>query len=104
MAFKPQVDGLALVACLGLIALNLLTTGRWAAVPGAPRGWRWPYIVVAIVLPSVVTIRPTPAVCRGPPWGSRGLLLGGLSALAGSFPLVWFSRPSGPSLPLFVDL
>src|SRR5258708_4223144 len=83
MPFKSQVDRLALLATLGLIVLNLLTTGRWAAVPGAPRGWRWPYLVVAIVLTSVATIRPTPAVWRWPPWVSRVLLWGGLSMLAG---------------------
>ncbi len=102
MAFKSQVDRLALVACLGLIALNLLTTGRWAAVPGAPRGWRWPYIVVAIVLTSVATIRPAPAVRRWPPWASRVLLWGGLSMLAGSFLLLWFPPSSWPLIP-FVD-
>src|SRR5258708_37710165 len=99
MAFKPQVDGLALVACLGLIALNLLTTGRWAAVPGAPRGWRWPYIVVAIVLTSVATIRPAPAVRRWPPCASRGGPWGGVSRPAGSFLLLVGPASSWSAIP-----
>jgi len=51
-----------ILATLALVAVNIAVTGRWAGVPGALRGWRWPFLAVAIVVTAVLALqRPRPS-------------------------------------------
>ena len=60
---KPSPPGLprwaplaALAAALLLAWLNFLTTGKWAALPGALNGWRQPWYAAALLAATVLAV------------------------------------------------
>lgn len=46
-----------LLAALALLWLNFLTTGRWAQVPGALHGPKWPFVLGFLLLTTVLAVR-----------------------------------------------
>jgi hypothetical protein len=98
-----QLDRTAVLASLGLIAINLAVTSRWADVPGALRGWRWPFIVVAIVLAAISAIRRRPAHALPLRWLPRLLLWTGSLLLVGEFLFEWFPPATWRFIPFTDD-
>src|SRR5687768_7162642 len=54
----------ALLLSLLFAWLNLLLTGRWADVPGALHGWRWPYYAASLAALSALAIARHRAIGR----------------------------------------
>jgi hypothetical protein len=100
---RGRVAQLALLASLALILANVWTTGRWADTPGAVRGWRWPYILAAVVLAAVPTLRRASTAWTWPRWAAEALLAAGVMMLAGSFLFDWFPPSSWPLVPFLDD-
>ena len=100
----PRIDGErgAVLATLALLAANLATTGRWASVPGALRGWRWPYLAAALAVTAVLAFRPTQPNWSAPRWLSRAVVALGMAALVTWLLGAWFP-PSAWSLVPFLD-
>jgi hypothetical protein len=97
-----NVAQLALVASLGLILTNVMTTGRWAATPGSLSGWRWPYVVGAILV-TMASLRYAAGPWTCPRWLPRVVLAGGVAALGGAFLFDWFPVSSWTSIPFTDD-
>jgi hypothetical protein len=90
------------LAALALVATNLAVTGRWAGVPGALRGWRWPFLAVAIVVTTVLALqrpRPPAGVPRWLPAVVSGL---GAGVMTVWLLVAWFP-PSDWRLIPFLD-
>src|SRR5687767_12321790 len=81
----------ALLLSLLLAWLNLLLTGRWADVPGALHGWRWPYYALSLTVLTALTLANRRAVGRSaaPPRPFAYLFL---VAGVGVFAAAMFSR------------
>jgi hypothetical protein len=99
----PRLDRVALVVALGLVAANLAVTGRWAPAPGAPPGWRWWVVFMALVVLAVSTTRVASPPWQCPPRVARLLLLGGFTLLAGAFLVDWFPPTSWSLIPFTDD-
>jgi hypothetical protein len=100
---RSRVAQLALLASLVLILVNVWTTGRWANTPGAVRGWRWPFILAAVVLAAVPALKKVSTAWTWPRWVLEALLLAGVMTLAGSFLFDWFPISSWPLVPFLDD-
>jgi hypothetical protein len=92
----------ALLATLALLWLNFLTTARWAHVPGALHGPKWPYVLALLLLTTVLAVRwkgsapagdPTIAATEG-----RWVLAAGLVTLVAGI-LVWLPLSTWTSIP-----
>ncbi len=94
----------ALLAFLSIIWLNVLTTSRWAEIPGSIYGpKRWIFFPI-LLLTTAIALRAAPPAA--PPAESlRGLSrltgIGGALLLAGSF-FVWFPPGTWSEIP-FLD-
>ena len=96
----PGSSRVALLAFLGIIWLNVLTTSRWAGVPGSVYGpKRWIFFPL-LVLTTVLALRPARPAESLHGW-SRIAGIGGVLVLAGSF-FVWFPPATWTQVP-FLD-
>src|SRR4051794_9930778 len=96
----PGSSRVALLAFLGILWLNALTTSRWAQIPGSVYGpKRWIFFPI-LVLTTAIVLRATG---RGESlrWLSRWTAAAGGLLLAGSF-LIWFPPPTWSQIP-FLD-
>ena len=107
-----RADRAATFASLGLIALNVALTGRWADVPGGMRGWRWPLVAAAIVFAALPAMRRRnrtsgrPGVAPARVWPGRLsaiLLWTGVIVLAGEFLLEWLPPSAWGQIPFADD-
>ena len=93
----------ALLVTLALFWLNFLTTARWAHVPGALHGPKWPYVAALLVLTTVLALRwkgggsiesgTGTAAAEG-----RWILIAGLAALIAGL-VVWFPPSTWTGIP-----
>jgi len=87
---KLPVERTAALATLALLAVNLVVTGRWAGVPGALRGWRWPFLAGAIVVTALLALRPVQPRREPPRWLSLSVAGVGTAVLAVWMLVAWF--------------
>lgn len=91
---------IALLLSLALAWLNLALTTRWAAVPGAVNGPKFPYFVAALACASILAWRARPTVVP-----MRALAIAAclaLTTLLGWCFFTWFPPGSWGQIP-FVD-
>jgi hypothetical protein len=100
--WKVPVERAAVLSTLGLLAVNLAVAGRWAGVPGALRGWRWPYLAGALAVTALLAFRPVQARPEPPRWLSLSVAGVGAAVLAVWLLVAWFP-PSTWSLVPFLD-
>jgi hypothetical protein len=100
---RVRLGRAAVLATTGLIGVNLATAGRWAEVPGALRGWRWPYICAALVAASLLALRPSQPRWSVAPWLSRTIAALGAIVLAVCLLVAWFPPSSWPLIPFLDD-
>ncbi len=102
---------IALAVSLGVLWLNLLLTGRWAAVDGSINGPKRPWFVAALVAATVLCVwhlwQPADRTRdRGEgtlgPWSARLVALAGVAFLGGCFFVVWFPPATWSQIP-FLD-
>jgi hypothetical protein len=99
-----RLDRLAVLCTAALISINLATSGRWAAVPGALRGWRWPLVVAALAAAVASSVRRPRADTRSTDgWLPRVLLVCGGLVLMWSFFADWFPVSSWNLIPFSDD-
>lgn len=84
-----RIDRLALWLTLALLGVNLATTGRWAHVPGALHGWRWPYLAAGILVVAILALRPRANHSQSLRPLAVATSLAGTLLLIGLFVLVW---------------
>jgi hypothetical protein len=87
---KVPVERTAALATLALLAVNLAVAGRWAGVPGARRGWRWPYLAGALVVTALLAFRPVQPPREPPRWLSLSAAGVGAAVLAVWLLVAWF--------------
>jgi hypothetical protein len=97
-----RADSVAAIAVAALVAINLATTGRWAAVPGAMTGWRLPLILVGILVLIAATLGARSAGWSAPRWLARAVLWSGGGLLA-AMCFGWFPLSSWPLIPFLDD-
>src|SRR6187397_2158087 len=88
---SPKTPLAAFALTLALAWLNFLSTGRWASLPGALHGPRWPLYAAALIAASALLFvqrRQVGAPVRVGPGAARLVLAGGLALLAAAL----FSR------------
>jgi hypothetical protein len=94
---------LALLASLALLWLNFLLTARWAHVPGALHGPKWPFVAALLALATALALRwkggaSTEPDTRTAAAEGRWILVAGVAALiAGLF--VWFPPSTWTGIP-----
>lgn len=93
----------AVLAMLALLAATLATTGRWAGVPGALGGWRWPYLAGAIAVTAVLALRATASDAEAPRWLSRAVAWVGGTVLGVWLLVVWFPPATWTLVPFLDD-
>lgn len=88
-----------LLSSLALLWLNFLTTARWADVPGALRGPKWPLVAALLGVTTALALRWKPGV-RTQPAAAEGrwVLVAGLGALVAGI-LVWFPTSVWTAIP-----
>jgi hypothetical protein len=89
----------ACLAALALFWINLLTTGRWAAVPGALNGPKRPFVIGLLVITTILALR-----WRGAGPDRDRVLEGRLTLVAGFASLavgliVWFPPSTWTEMP-----
>jgi hypothetical protein len=100
---KVPVERIAALAMLGLLAMNLAVAGRWAGVPGALRGWRWPYLAGALVVTALLAFRPVQPHREPPRWLSLAVAGVGGAVLAVWLLVAWFPPSTWRLIPFFDD-
>jgi hypothetical protein len=93
---------LALLASLALLWLNFLLTARWAHVPGALHGPKWPFVAALLALTTALALRWKDGASNESGAGTaaegRWVLVAGLAVLiAGLF--VWFPPSTWTGIP-----
>jgi hypothetical protein len=99
------IDRLALLLSVALVIANMATTARWAQVPGALRGWRWPYVLAVL---AVVAWPALHGSRRGthaplPSWLPRAVAAGAALLLAALFLINWFPPATWTMVPFRDD-
>lgn len=99
MSLTPR---LALLASLALLWLNFLLTARWAHVPGALHGPKWPFVAALLALTTALALRWKDGASNESGAGTaaegRWVLVAGLAVLiAGLF--VWFPPSTWTGIP-----
>lgn len=100
---KIRVERCAALATLALLAVNLALAGRWAGVPGALRGWRWPYLAGALVVTALLAFRPVRPHREAPRWLSLSVAGVGAVVLAVWLLVAWFPPSTWPLVPFLDD-
>ena len=93
----------ALLFTLALFWLNFLTTSRWAHVPGALHGPKWPFVVALLALTTALAVRwkggaPAEPGTRAAAAEGRWILVAGLAALIAGL-LVWMPPSTWTGIP-----
>jgi hypothetical protein len=93
---------LVLLATLVLFWLNFLTTARWASVPGALHGPKWPFVAALLALATGLALRWKPGSAGGgtarTTTEGRWVLAAGLASLTAGI-LVWFPPSTWGAIP-----
>jgi hypothetical protein len=101
-----RLAGAALVLTLAIAWVHLALTGRWADVPGAVHGPRFPYYVTALALVSLALLasrlRPATVVPSSRAGLASAALGGGLILVATAF-LVTFPPSTWSAVPFYDD-
>ena len=92
---------LALLLSLALAWLNLLSTARWASVPGALNGPRYPYYLAALVAVSLLAWKARPGRLHLYS-ASRLACVAGVAWLLFAF-FTWFPPSSWTLIPFLDD-
>ena len=93
----------AVLVTMSLIATTLASTGRWAGVPGSLRGWRWPYVAVAVGVTAILALlRPKPPGIP-PRWLSLAVAGLGATVMAACLLVAWFPPETWPLIPFLDD-
>ncbi len=100
---RPGVERAAVLATLALVAVNLATTARWALVPGALRGWRWPYLAAALLVSALLAMRPARPGWVVSRWLSGTIAGVGACVLAACLFVAWFPPSTWSSIPFLDD-
>lgn len=98
--FTPR---LALLASLALLWLNFLLTARWAAVPGALHGPKWPFVAALLALTTALAVwwpngKSNDTGARTAGSDGRWILAAGVVALIAGL-AVWFPPSSWTGIP-----
>lgn len=101
MRFTDNPARIALLCSLLLAWLNLLLTGRWAAVPGALHGPRLPWVVAALVITSVLAWKTRPQTLRTGAFPLVFAVAAQVYLLAAFF--TWFPPASWSMIPFLDD-
>ena len=93
----------ALLASLTLLGLNLLLTARWAHVPGALHGPKWPFVLALLALTTALAVRwkggaSTEPGTRTAAAEGRWILVAGLAALIAGL-CVWLPPSTWTGIP-----
>jgi hypothetical protein len=94
---------IALLASLALLWLNFLLTARWAHVPGALHGPKWPFVAALLILTTALALRwkggaSTETGARSAAAEGRGVLAAGSVALVAGL-IVWFPPSTWTEIP-----
>jgi hypothetical protein len=93
---------LALLASLTLLWLNFLTTARWASVPGALHGPKWPFVAALLALTTALALRwkgtPSESGVKAAAAEGRWILAAGLATLIAGL-VVWLPPSTWTGIP-----